>query len=291
MKLVPKHHGPFPIRRVLLPIDCQLTLLEQWNIHDVFHIDLLTPYRETEFHHANYNRLPPDLMGEEEQYEVEQVLDERIYGHWKKKQYLVKWKGYPDSDNQWLDAKDMENAQELIAEFHSSNPKLSSRIRRTFECLSILYSSSTPSSTLTPKPMSDVSHIETIAAEENTTPLPIPPHQAAADVTTGPVLVQILPTWFVQIRDEDFPHPDEPTPSELNNSNQENIAPSVPEVPSPHPTFQAHARAPLMLIPFTDNGAANSAIVQAITRVHNNIDRSDSYVAQIEEVIWITRTL
>ena len=65
----------------------------------MFHIDLLTPYRETEFHSANYNKPPPDLVGEEEQYEVEQVLDECIYGHWKKKQHLVKWKGYPDSDN------------------------------------------------------------------------------------------------------------------------------------------------------------------------------------------------
>ena len=66
----------------------------------MFHVDLLTPYRETEFHGPNYNQLPPDLVGGEEQYEVEQVLDEHIYGCWKKKQYLVKWKGYPDSDNQ-----------------------------------------------------------------------------------------------------------------------------------------------------------------------------------------------
>ena len=104
-KLTAKHHGPFPIQRVLSPIDYQLTLPEQWKIHDVFQVDLLTPYRETEFHGPNYNRPPHDLVGEEEQYKVEQVLDECIYGRWKKKQYLVKWKGYPDSDNQWLDAK------------------------------------------------------------------------------------------------------------------------------------------------------------------------------------------
>ena len=53
-KLAPKHHGPFPIQRVLLPIDYQLTLPEQWKIHDVFHVDLLTPYWEMEFHGANY---------------------------------------------------------------------------------------------------------------------------------------------------------------------------------------------------------------------------------------------
>ena len=138
-KLALKRHGPFPIKRVLSTITYQLILPEQWKIHDVFHVDLLTPYRETEFHSPNYNQPTPDLVEEEEQYEVEQVPDKCIYGLWKKKQYLVKWKGYPDSDNQWLDAKDMENTQELIAEFHNLNSGLSSHIKRTLERVSNLY--------------------------------------------------------------------------------------------------------------------------------------------------------
>ena len=73
VKLTPKRHGPFPIKRVLSPIDYQLTIPGQWRIHDVFRVDILTPYREIKFHSANYNWPPPDLMGEEEQYEVEQV--------------------------------------------------------------------------------------------------------------------------------------------------------------------------------------------------------------------------
>ena len=232
-KLAPKCHGPFPIQRVLLPIDYQLTLPEQWKIHNVFHVDLLTPYRETEFHSTNYNQLPPDLVGEEEeQYEVEQVLDERILGCWKKKQYLVKWKGYPDSDNQWLDAQDMENTQELIAEFHTSNSELGSHIKRVLERLSSPYSSSALPSTLYSIHMSDASRTAelTSTTEENMNPLPIPPCEAATDVTTGPVLVQIPPIRFVRVRDEDFPHPNKPTPSELNDSDQENTAPSAREV-------------------------------------------------------------
>ena len=138
-------------------------------------------------------------MGEEEQYKVEQVLDEHIHGHWKKKQYLVKWKGYPDSDNQWLDAKDMENAQELIAEFHTSNSKLSSHIKRALERPSNLHSPSTLPPILYFAHMSDASHTTELpsTAKENTAPLPIPPREAAADVSTGPVLVQIPPIWFV----------------------------------------------------------------------------------------------
>ena len=61
-KLAPKRHGPFPIQQVLSSINYQLMLPEQWKIHDVFHVDLLTPYRETEFHGANYTRPPPDLV-------------------------------------------------------------------------------------------------------------------------------------------------------------------------------------------------------------------------------------
>jgi len=85
----------------------------------VFHIDLLTPYRETEAHGSNYSRPPPDLVDNEEEYEVEKVLDVRQFGRRHKKQYLIKWKGYPDSDNEWVDHKDV-HAPEAIREFENS---------------------------------------------------------------------------------------------------------------------------------------------------------------------------
>ena len=199
-KLAPKRHGPFPIKRALSTITYQLTLPEQWKIHDVFHVDLLTPYRETEFHGPNYARPPPDLIGEEGQYEVEQVLDERNYGRRKKKQYLVKWKGYPDSDNQWLDAKDMENAQELIAEFHNSNHKLRSCIKRALGHLPTHhpFPSTLPSSS-TSKHMSDVSHSSNHATvvKENTDPLPIPPRSTTTDAPVDPIREAIIrPTFY-----------------------------------------------------------------------------------------------
>ena len=33
-------------------------------------------------------------------------------------QYLVKWKGYPDSKNSWLPAKELQTAKELLKQFH-----------------------------------------------------------------------------------------------------------------------------------------------------------------------------
>ena len=267
-KLAAKHHGPFPIQRVLSPINYQLTLPEQWKIHDVFHVDLLTPYRDTEFHGPNYAQPPPDLMGEEEQYEVEQVLDERNHGHWKRNQYLVKWKGYPDSDNQWLDAKDMDNTQELIAEFHNSHSDLSSHIKRALEHVSNHYPSSTLPHTLISTHMSNASTLTELPfrTEENTNPLPIPPCTTTPDAPPAQLCVQNpMPASFVCVRDSDFPHPDEPTPSELNDSDQENILPPVPEVPHRHSTIRAPLGRTQAAIPLADDPTTNQAILTAIT--------------------------
>jgi hypothetical protein len=94
----------------------------QWSIHDVFDTDLLTPYRETPTHGANYQRPPPDLVDGVEEYEVERVLDSRRYGRGRKLQYLIAWKGYPDSDNQWVNWDDAEGAEDAIWEFKRLNP-------------------------------------------------------------------------------------------------------------------------------------------------------------------------
>ncbi len=127
-KLAPKRHGPFPIVQVMSPVNYRLKLPTQWSIHDVFHIDLLTPYRETDIHRSNYSRPSPDLIDNEEEYEVEKVLDIWRFGRGHKKQYLIKWKGYLDSDNEWVDHKDI-HAPEAIREFENSKATLEGHIR------------------------------------------------------------------------------------------------------------------------------------------------------------------
>ena len=89
-KLAPRRHGPFKIVQVMSPVNYRLELPTQWSIHPVFHIDLLMPYRETITHGANYLRPPPDLVDNEEEYEVEKILDSRLFGRRKRLQYLVK---------------------------------------------------------------------------------------------------------------------------------------------------------------------------------------------------------
>jgi hypothetical protein len=106
-KLAPRRHGPFKVIKVLSPVSYQLALPTQWSIHPVFHIDLLTPYRETITHGPNYQRPLPDLVDGEEEYSVEKILDSRKFGRRQRLQYLVKWEGYPDSDNMWVDKDDV----------------------------------------------------------------------------------------------------------------------------------------------------------------------------------------
>ena len=100
IKLATKCHGPFRVTQVMSPINYHLELPTQWRIHPVFHIELLMQYNETPIHGANYQHPPLELINGKEEYKVEKVIASRRFGHGRKLQYLVKWKGYLDSDNQ-----------------------------------------------------------------------------------------------------------------------------------------------------------------------------------------------
>jgi hypothetical protein len=154
-KLAPKRHGPFKVIQVMSPVNYRLELPTQWSIHNVFHTDLLTPYRETPTHGTNYQRPPPDLVDGMEEYEVETVLDSRRHGRGCKLQYLIAWKGYPDSDNQWVNWDDAEGAEEAIREFKHLNPDCEIHIKASIDspCSAPSYSrissmTTSPSSTV-----------------------------------------------------------------------------------------------------------------------------------------------
>ena len=118
-KLSPKRYGPFKVLQKISPVAMHLNLPTSMKIHNVFHTDLLLPYKETEQYGTPYTR-PPPIIDSEEEYKIENILEVRRFGKKRKLQYLVHWKGYPHSDDQWVDHKDL-NAPDSLADFYLTN--------------------------------------------------------------------------------------------------------------------------------------------------------------------------
>jgi hypothetical protein len=117
-KLGPKRYGPFKVLKQFSNAVYRVEIPRRWKIHNVFHANLLTPYKETELHGPNFTRPPPDLIEGEEEFEVEKILDAQQRGRGCKTHFLVKWKGYPVSDNSWEKAEDV-HAEDLVKEFYA----------------------------------------------------------------------------------------------------------------------------------------------------------------------------
>jgi hypothetical protein len=72
-KLLPKRYGPFKVLKHIGQVAYRLKLPDSMKIHDVFHINLLTPYCEMLSYGPNYVRPPPVTEDNEEEYEVENI--------------------------------------------------------------------------------------------------------------------------------------------------------------------------------------------------------------------------
>jgi len=120
-KLAPKRYGPFKIVKEISPVAYQLALPLTWKIHNTFHASLLSPYHKTTVYSPNFSWPPPDLINDEEQYEVEQIHNHRYFGHNRTLQYLIHWKGYPNSDDTWEPAADT-HAPNLVKAYHKGTP-------------------------------------------------------------------------------------------------------------------------------------------------------------------------
>ena len=118
-KLSPKQYGPFTVSQKISSVAMQLVLPTSMKIHNMFHMDLLLPYKEMELYGMPYT-CPPLIIDSEEEYKIENILEAWCFGKKCKLQYLMHWKGYPYSNDQWINYKDL-NALDLLAEYYLSN--------------------------------------------------------------------------------------------------------------------------------------------------------------------------
>ncbi len=115
-KLLPKWYGPFTIMEWIGPVAYKLKLPSLMKVHDVFHVDLLMPYKEMEQYGMPYTQPPPVIDQGEEEYKIKSITSDRRFGRNWKKQYLIHWKGYPSSDDSWVNHEDLY-APEILQEY------------------------------------------------------------------------------------------------------------------------------------------------------------------------------
>jgi len=72
-------------------------------LHPVFNVVKLTPALDDPITgHRMEDYPPPVVINGEPEWEVEEILDSRW--HWRRFQYLIKWKGYGHEHNSWESA-------------------------------------------------------------------------------------------------------------------------------------------------------------------------------------------
>jgi transposase InsO family protein len=123
-KMTPKFIGPFRILGRVGSLAYRLSLPEKYSrLHDVFPVSLLEPWHPRTQQDAQ--QMPVPDLGEDEEWEVEEVQGERkIEGE---TFFWVKWKGWPTEFNQWVPEEDMGNAQGRIRQFHRQESQRQTR--------------------------------------------------------------------------------------------------------------------------------------------------------------------
>src|SRR5690606_15355159 len=113
-KFASKYIGPFKVKRVVNANAYELDLPSQLQIHPVLNVSRLKPYRDgRQLFPARAvadSRPPPEILREDgaAMYEVERILASR--GSTRRKEYLVKWQGYPHWEATWEKAADLKKA-------------------------------------------------------------------------------------------------------------------------------------------------------------------------------------
>ena len=120
-KLMPKYCGPFRILESINDVTFRLDLpkpILQRNVHNAFHASLLRPYHFQPGDTRTPDPPPPEITDSgAPEYHVEKILQHRRRRG--RSQYLVKWLGYPDTENSWVASHDL-HAPDLLADFKSS---------------------------------------------------------------------------------------------------------------------------------------------------------------------------
>ena len=129
-KLGPKQLGPFAVTEVLSDLDYRLQLPPALKLHNVFHINRLSPWKGNNINGQEPPPPGPLLVEGEEEYEVGHIRDIRKMGHTLKA--LVRWKGYGEGNDTWEPLKNLDHASEALADFYHCHPGAPRKINAVY---------------------------------------------------------------------------------------------------------------------------------------------------------------
>jgi len=121
-KLNWKRLGPFKVvKRIGLQAYKLALPASMCYIHDTLHISLLDPVKSTPIPPHGLPAAPPAayIKDNQEYFKVQDILNSRRTRN--RLEYLIKWKGYPDSDNSW-EPSSYVSSRGLVKIFHRRHP-------------------------------------------------------------------------------------------------------------------------------------------------------------------------
>ena len=127
-KLDDKWIGPYKITKVLPNGNAvTLDLPKDLTIHNTVNITNVKSFTTPQAHQPNCPTNPPPIVNGPQagQFEVESILDSRVNRRRKPDdniEFLIKWKGYDNSENTWEPAKNVQDAPEKVADYYRQYP-------------------------------------------------------------------------------------------------------------------------------------------------------------------------
>ena len=117
-KLELKRLGRFKIIQKISCYACKLELPASMKCHPVFHVSLLEPPVKNPLAGQKQPALPPIIVDNSVELEVEEILDSKLVR--KTLKYFIRWVGYDELT--WEPAELLKNSPELVHCFHRKYP-------------------------------------------------------------------------------------------------------------------------------------------------------------------------